>query len=275
MSYFFFGGIFCVVIGGLIVGILFFKKFSHLRVLDLDTSQALREKKLRNRIMESRMQRTMESQIAGGVRIVLVPWRTVQTLFRKAAGKLLAIERRYHRERARGVDISAKDLQAMVSEAERALREERFQVAEERLVEAISADPKFAQAYEALSRVYAAKREWKEAVESLMYYVKLTPKDGEGHFLLGALYERRGDREKAFTEYTRAIDLAPRNPKYLDAYIVLALAMEKYTDAEKMIHILREVNPDNAKISLFTEQLMPDKEADEVPSSVPQKRKKK
>lgn len=253
-SWFIVGGI-CVFAGAVICGFLLVRKYATLRMLDPDTSRTIREKKLRNRIMEDRMQRSVQMHIARMAHMLLIPWRVLRDAFRRAAGKLVAIERRYHRERARDAQVSSEELQSMLADAERALRDERFQVAEERLVELVSVAPKFAQAYEVLSRVYSAKKEWKEAVESLVCYVKLTPKDAEGRFLLGSLYEETHESEKAFAEYGAALEKAPNNPKYLDAYISLALEMEKRVDATRALKMLREVNPENAKIADFAEAL--------------------
>jgi tetratricopeptide (TPR) repeat protein len=241
----------CLVVGLVVCSVLFVRKYQMLRMLDPDTSRSTRERKLRNRIMEDRMQRTMRVHVERLVHVVLIPWRAFRDAFRRLAGKLVAVERRYHRERARDTKISPEDLQSMLVEAERALREERFQVAEERLVELISVAPKFALAYETLSRVYSARKEWKEAIESLVCYVKLVPQDAEGHFLLGSLHEETRALEKAFGEYSLALEKAGHNPKYLDAYIVTALELHKRSDAERALKTLKEVNPENAKIVDF------------------------
>lgn len=255
MNFWFIIGGICVLAGGVICGVFLVRKYATLRMLDPDTSRTLREKKLRNRIMEDRMQRSVQTHVVHVMHFFLVPWRALRDVFRRAAGRLVAIERRYHRERARDTRVSSEELQAMLADAERALREERFQVAEERLVELVSVAPKFAQAYEALSRVYSAKKEWKEAVESLVCYVKLAPKDAEGRFLLGSLYEETREQEKAFVEYGTALEKAPHNPKYLDAYISLALELDRRVDAARALQTLREVNPENAKIVEFTQAL--------------------
>ncbi len=248
-------GAMCFLAGFFLVAFLFLRKIKTLCMLDVDSSQVLREKRLRNKIMEDRMQRALHAHMSGAVHFFLLPWRFFQKLFRRLAGRLLAIERRYHRERARDTQVSQEDLQAMLMEAERALREGRYQAAEERLVELISAAPKFAQAYEVLSRVYGSKREWKEALESLSCFVKLSPQDPEGRFLLGGLFLEMRDSAKAFDEYARALTHAPHNPKYLDAYIALALDLEKYPEAFSALTTLREVNPDNGKIADFSRRL--------------------
>lgn len=275
-TWFIAGGV-CAVAGVVMCGVLLARKYATLRMLDPDTSRTMREKKLRNRIMEDRMQRTVQVHVARVIHAFLIPWRILRDAFRRAAGKLIAIERRYHREHARDAQISSEELHAMLTEAERAIREERFQVAEERLVELVSAAPKFAQAYEALSRVYSAKKEWKEAVESLVCYVKLSPKDSEGRFLLGALYEETREFEKALVEYEAALEKAPHNPKYLDAYISLAIQLDKPSEALRALKVLREVNPENAKIADFAEALegaIPVK-GEETVGTRPRGRKKK
>ncbi len=242
-------------VGGGVLGVVFARKYATLRVLDPDTSRTIREKKLRDRIMEDRMQRTVEAHMGRLVHLFLIPWRAFQHAFQRVAGRLVAIERRYHREYAREARIAPEDLQFMLSEAERALREDRLQSAEGCLVELVSAAPKFAPAYEVFSRVYAAKREWKEAVESLICYVKLAPKDGDRRFLLGAMYEKQGEKEKAFEEYVRALEASPHNPKYLDAGIVLALSLKKNDEAKNMLATLRKVNPENANIDGFSQEI--------------------
>lgn len=252
MSVWFILGSMCFVGGGTLCAVLFVRKYTTLRMLDPDTSRTLREKKLRNRIMEDRMQRTVQVHIGRVAHMLFIPWHALRDAFRRIAGKLVALERRYHRERVRDVQVSSDELKVMLAEAERALRDEQFHIAEERLVELISVAPKFAQAYEVLSRVYSAKKEWKEAVESLACYVKLTPKDAEGHFLLGALYEQLHERDRSFSEYSLALEKAPRNPKYLDAYISLALQLGKRSEAREALHTLQEVNPENAKIASFS-----------------------
>lgn len=267
-------GIVCIVAGVGVCGGLFARKYATLRMLDPDTSRSTRERKLRNRIMEDRMQRTVGMQMGRMARLILVPWRLLRDAFRRLAGKLVAIERRYHRERARDAKISPEDLQLMLSEAERAIREERFQVAEERLVELVSVAPKFAAAYEALSRVYSARKEWKEALESMACYVKLVPQDGEAHFLLGALHEELHAPDDAFDAYATALEKAPHNPKYLDAYLEVALALHRHSEAEKALRTLREVNPQNAKIAAFEERLGM-KEDSEGEIELPARKKKK
>jgi len=275
MNFLIIAGVVCIGVGGGVLGVIFARKYATLRVLDPDTSRTIREKKLRDRIMEDRMQRTIKAPMGRLVQLFLVPWRAFQYAFQRAAGRLVAIERRYHREHARDAQISSEDLQSMLAEAERALREERFQSAEERLVELVSAAPKFAPAYEVFSRVYAAKREWKEAVESLIYYVKLAPKDGDRRFLLGAMYEKQGEREKAFGEYTRAIEASPHNPKYLDAGIVLALDLKKVGEARDMLAALQEANPENANIEKFSREIDVLVQGHEELLSVPEKSNKK
>lgn len=255
MNLFIVAGIVCASVGGGVLGVIFARKYATLRVLDPNTSRTLREKKLRDRIMEDRMQRTIEAHTGRLVHLLLIPWKIFQQAFQRVAGKLVAIERRYHREHIRDLQISPEDIQSMLAEAERALREERFSSAEERLVELVSAAPKFAPAYEVFSRVYAARREWKEAVESLICYVKLAPKDGDRRFLLGAMYEKQGEKGRAFEEYIRALEASPHNPKYLDAGIVLALDLQKIDEAKGMLATLQRVNPENANIEGFSHEI--------------------
>ncbi len=80
-----------MVVGVGVLGVVFARKYATLRVLDPDTSRTIREKKLRDRIMEDRMQRTVEAHMGRLVHLFLVPWRALQHAFQRVAGRLVAI----------------------------------------------------------------------------------------------------------------------------------------------------------------------------------------
>ena len=88
-----------------------------------------------------------------------------------------------------------------------------------------------------------------------MFVLKLSPKDASVHASLGEIAELEGDVKKAFEYFSKAKDLNPNNPKYLDFYIEAAIAKEDYYEAEQGLARLQQVNPENQKIPLFAERI--------------------
>ncbi len=255
MDIIFFTGVGFFLLGIGIVAYLCIKKYPTLILLDPETRQALQEKRLRDRIMEDRLRRHLERFGAVLLHILFIPWRAIRDAFRRFAGKIVATERRYRREQGREQGLSLQDIQRMLHEAERVLREKDFHAAEERLVDLVSAAPKCAAAYALLAKVYEERKEWKEASESLAYAVKLEPLDGEYRFALAKLFVHMQRFDEAFNLFLETVRTHPKNPKYLDAALEQAIASGKWQDAQELFVALREVNPENAKLTVFADAL--------------------
>jgi hypothetical protein len=77
------------------------------------------------------------------------------------------------------------------------------------------------------ARQRLAEGRYAEAVGRAQNYVREVPRDNEGHRLLGAAYGGLGNWEGASLEYQAVID---NNPADMDAYMGLAIALEKLRD---------------------------------------------
>ena len=230
-------------------GYVLFKRMPQVRLVDPDTGKDHRQRKLREKLMEERLQRSVSGKVQVVKRSLSGPAQFIRDIFRRFAGKLVAIERSYTSKRNAAVqNVSAEELQAIVVEAERMIREEKYDKAEERLVEVISASPKHASAYELLGRLYIEQKQYDEAKESMKCYVKLKPQEPEGHFLYAQVHEALKDKDAAYKEYAAALGKMPNNPKYLDAFIEMACEVGKTDEAKEAFERLRQVNPENKKI---------------------------
>ncbi|MBI4449515.1 hypothetical protein HY634_00470, partial [Candidatus Uhrbacteria bacterium] len=65
----------------------------------------------------------------------------------------------------------------------------------------------------------------------------------------------RGKRAAALKEIQAAIGQSPRNPKYLDFAIELAMMERNPRLATKYLTQLREANPENQKLEEFEERI--------------------
>lgn len=123
------------------------------------------------------------------------------------------------------------------------------------LQKAIALDPQLSDAYFVLGHSYTQQRRWKEAIASYTQRLKLTPMDGTSHLLMGNLWVRRGDPEKAFTHYRKFLgpDSTPAADAKLDTqtYLWLAKAQKNHNRldaAVKTYEQLAALQPQDAKV---------------------------
>ena len=184
------------------------RKAPQLSIVDPLSSREAKTREKKREILEERMTRQAEEKARAawkGLRPVL---KAMQDGFRRLAGKLTALERRYVERQRKGV-IDATELRHMIDEARDMIAAERYDVAEKTLIGVVSHDPKNAMAYELLGRMYIEQKQYAEAKEALDFLLKISPKDASVLAALGEVFEAQGDVGKAFEYYGKARDFSP------------------------------------------------------------------
>ena len=233
------------------------KKAPQLSIVDPMSSKEARTREKKNALLEERMMRQVEEKGKNFWKASILPVaKKIQEGFQRLAGKLTALERRYV-ERQRAGKIDTAELQRMTGEAKKSISLGKYEAAEQELVEVLSHDPKNVQAYETLGRMYLSQGQHAEAKEALEFLVKLAPKDASVLAALGEVFDAEGDMKTAYGFYEKAKTISPNNPKYLDFFITAAFEIGEVAEAKKSLDHLREVNPDNQKITEFEEKLIP------------------
>lgn len=238
--------------GGVILS-LFFKHFSQLKAVDPKSLPALKEKQLKDSIFEERVRRLVRGWFRKIGPILLLPWRAAQLTVRQTAIKLKKVEREYSAGRhLASTPMAAKaSIDSLMASAKEAFNKGDYKEAEAIFIEVISFDPKALKAYEYLGRIYTALKEYANARESLSIVIKAAPKDASALCAMSELEESQGDLKRAFALAGEAKAVRPRNPKYLDRFIELAIANKQKAKAKEGVADLRDVNPDNQKIQEF------------------------
>ncbi len=234
------------------------KKLPELRVVDPASSKEAKEKEIKQTILRKRLERIGGEHAAALKRNVFVPvGRGMQNAVRRMAGKLTAIERKYaERQKGGGEKLHNPEvLRALVREAEELMDDERYEVAEKKLIEVVSHDPKNIPAYERLGHLYLQTKDFAGARETFQFLTRLSPKDASVLASLGEVADAEGRLEDAKGFYKQALDLSPKNPKYIDFYISAVIAVGDVHEATTALEHLREVNPDNQKIPEFEETI--------------------
>lgn len=242
---------------GFLVAVLL-KKAPQISLVNPMSSREAQARERKNLLLEARMMRQVQERGQTVWKSSVMPFvKVVQDGFRRLAGKLTAIERRYV-ERQRGGEAGKMDaaaLRQLIEEARMAMASGRYDLAEQKLVAVVSHEPKHAEAYEALGRMYLSQGQFAEAKDALEFLAKLSPKDPSVMVGLGEVHEALGDAREAYVWYGKGKDASPNNPKYLDFFIQSAIEVGEFYEAQQAIDHLREVNPENKNIVEFEELL--------------------
>ena len=179
--------------------------------------------------------------------------------------------------------------ESLAQQGEQWLQNKDYEQAEELFIEAIKLDVKCQPAYRGLGYTYLAKGQLAEAKETFQFLLQLNPHDDVAIVKLGEICENQGQLEEAIGYFQRAVlendnlstrfyhlaelllkvkqpetaqeavvqavELEPKNPKYLDLLIEIAIICGNAAFAEKSYQELRLVNPENKKLAEFKEKI--------------------
>ena len=128
---------------------------------------------------------------------------------------------------------------------------------------AINIDPKYADAYYNLAKLYQGVGEMGPALELYHKVLELNPRDKDTYFNLGKLYQEQNDPEKAIWAYNQTIEIDPENPDlYINVLKSLTEAISKdktntvYIDArDKIMEGFRNLARLNRESEVFYSNL--------------------
>jgi Flp pilus assembly protein TadD len=247
-----------IIAAVILLGWLALRKLPQIRVVDPSSSQETKTKELKYSILKTRMERVSGEHLTNMKRNILVPLGSkIQDSFRRVAGKLTAIERRYSDKQKGGI-VTAHNpeiLRGLINESEVLIDEGHYDAAEKKLIEVVSHDPKNIPAYEHLGRLYLLNKDFVGARETFNFLLRLSPKDASVCAALGEVAEAEGKQDEALVSYKLALDISPNNPKYIDFYLDTVITTGDVHEATTTLDHLRAVNPDNAKIEEFEERI--------------------
>lgn len=222
-------------------------------------------------------------------------WGRLQLKFRIYVGKIERLLHHEQRVKSRAelaqLPTEAVDgkLANLVSEGEQNLGRGNFDKAEELFIAAIKMDAKFAPAYRGLGDAYLAKGALNEAEETYQFLMLLSPNDDGAMVKISELLEKKGKIEEAINylqqavivndslssrffhlaelllrvnqpsvakeAIVQAVDLEPKNPKYLDLLIETGILCGDKDLAVRGLSELRLVNPQNQKLESFQSRI--------------------
>lgn len=242
-----------IVAAVLVLLFLLSRKWKQLLLLDLAAMPKAKLRSKKYQLIEGRLQRRASS-VFEVVRQLLAPaTKVIQEQSKRLYESIVALERKYHLDELMPQNQKDKEKTrvkiAQMLEAGAALfKEEKYTDAEQLFLDIIRINDREVQAYEYLGEIYMQRREFDHAIETLEFAKQLSPEDDRISFDLATIYQTRGELERAKRYLTEAVELAPTNPKNIDALLRLAIDMKDLPVARDMLKAMKDVNPENQKI---------------------------
>lgn len=180
-------------------------------------------------------------------------------------------------------------IENIIADGEEQFKRGAFERAEELFISAIKLDKKSRPAYRALADTYSAKGNLDEAMETYEFLLRLDPGDDSVMVKIADLAEGEGNIEKAIQYYQQAVvandslsprfyhlaelllkvaepeiakeailsavDLEPKNPKYLDLLTEVGIQCGDKHLAKQGFDELRLANPKNQKLPGFQDRI--------------------
>jgi len=238
--------------------VVLIRKIPALTMIDVSTIPTEKVRQVKERIIIERFRRIQKEKLGRVGKVVGVGATAVARTGRRAVQRLYRLEQYYQKLKqgsASAQMVKPETIKRLLDDAEAFVRQSEFVQAEKRYIEVISHNPKHVEAYEGLGNLYVMTRQFEQANETLSFALRLDPGNASIHMSMGELERGKGNVKASLEHFRQAATIRPKNPKYLDAYVEAALVAKVPEDAKRGIALLKEVNPENQKISEFEERL--------------------
>jgi tetratricopeptide (TPR) repeat protein len=271
------------------------KKLPLLATFDISSIPKEKEAETRQKIMEKRLERKAKVIYNKISPILKTIGNFFTRKLKDLQGKIKELEEKYKKRTKKEILMTKEDfdnlekkLESLLTEAEELLKRDDLETAEKKYIEIIGLDPKNISAYRGLGNLYILQKNYDEARQTFEHVLKLNKLDDLAYAGLGRIAEEKGDLQTAKDDFIKsigiknaaihyfelaevclkmgdlheaaahlegALNLEPNNPKYLDLMLTVGIARKDAELSKKVLARLKEVNPENNKITEFEEKI--------------------
>ncbi len=265
------------------------RKFPALASLDVGNIPAEKEARIKERILSSRLKRTIlkwQNRLAKAYNPAAA---AVNNFFKWLYKRLLDLKEGYKTPEPIEPEDLGKKILILFEEVEGLKRQNDLAAAEKKLIEIISLDPKNIKPFKELAKLYFERKDLQEAKQTFEHILKLHEGDEEAFEGLAQIASNSGDLESAREEYLKslgfdnqrshtyynlalvyeemnnlkeglkaikqALSLEPANPRYLDTGLRISIIIKDKEFALECFEALNNSNPENQKLAEFKEQI--------------------
>jgi len=238
------------------------RKFPQLARIKTETIQTEKEKATKNKILNERLKRKTQKATKFVGKFANKFKTKVAEGIKEAKDNIEEKKKQLDKPKAPEMLVTKEDfakqeeyIEQTIEEAEEYAEEDNFEKAEQKYIDAISQDPKNPEAYEGLGWLYFENKMYKEARETLSFVLKLDPKSAQAHYDLAEVDIEEGRIAEALVHAKQAVELEPRNPKFISLQVELAIKNKDKVNAQMALQKLKDANPDNARIEEYQDEI--------------------
>lgn len=255
--------------------VIFGRKLSQAKTVDVASIPAERELRLKQRLLASRLRRRLQGLARWTAAVCQPAVAVCLRWLKRGYRRVLDWEARNQPPQAepRPPGDLGLALEAMVGEAERRRLAGEFAAAEDQLIKAIGVNPRHVGAYERLGEVYLETKAYDRAREVYTYLIKLlrrgtsrlaavqskesgqTQRLAAGYRNLATAYQELGQLAQALQNARKAVAADADNPRMLDFLLKISILVKDRALAEKTWQALHQADPDNAKLDELRTQI--------------------
>lgn len=267
-----------VLIAGVVIIAIIIRHFPQAASIDVEALPAEQEAAMKAALMEKRLKRKI---LEFKNRLVPV-FRKISGYFKSLWARINSrVEQMEQKYRPKPHTMSSEDqedirpkIRKLLQEASEMAESEEYSGAEKKYIEALSWDHKNLDAFFGLGQVYFEQKGFKQAKETFMHLLKLVAAQENGeeqkspfsnaltdaqinevYFDYATCLQLQGDVEAAMEQLQIVTKRDEKNPKFLDKLVEVSIAQKDRSTAFRTLDKLKEVNPDNNKISEFEEKI--------------------
>lgn len=250
-----------IIIGICIITLLIIaiRKFPSAAAIDIKSIPEEQQMEVKEQILIDRFKRVLLHIKNTAVELIKPGIELLKENFQKLYNHLLELEKKYEKSAKvangnNGENIDQK-IAHLFREAEELINEDKFSEAEKKYIAVIGLDIKNTDAYEGLVDIYLEEKEYKQALETLDYLLKIDPNNPNYYIKSGEVMRILKDHNKMLQNAKGAAKIAPNNPRVLDFLIESAILVNNKKLAENTLKKLEKVNPENEKLDDFRERI--------------------
>ncbi len=250
-------------------------KFPFLVKINIDEIAKEKEKKLKFKILEKKFREKLKK-----LNLENLAYKIFGEKFKKIKERISLLEEKYFKkyiEIIKKKPLEAdKKIKISLKQGEKFLEKKDFDQAEKKFKEVIYLDPRNLFALKNLLEIYLYRKDFLRAKEISKYILELNKqaikwwqkfrKDEKipselineitlSLINLGNLYQEIKEFNKAFNCFKKAFKFIPNNPLILDFLIENSIILKKKEEAEKYLKKIKEINPENQKISEWEKRI--------------------
>jgi tetratricopeptide (TPR) repeat protein len=264
------------------------------KVLVVDTkSNILKQAVVKRRLLEERFERHFKEGGKKIFNILKPLLQKLTKLIKRLYQEIVRLEEIY-RHKALKMNfkdevLKEQKIAKLLNQAEIKLKEEVFDEAEKLYIEVLTLNERNTQAYKGLGKLYLIKKDYEQAKETFEFLLRLTQDDPFIYKSLGEIAATKGDLKMAEEDYLKSLEIdkedietylklaetylnldnpqkafaiaeqaatiKPNDPRILDFLIEISIIVQDKATALKVYHQLKEVNPENQKLSELKERI--------------------